>query len=275
MVKQINQKQLEFFVGCMLGDGNIKIPNKCINALFQCQHGPKQYEYNKWKSKLLEDLGAKFYEYTRKTPNKITNKYYTCNITLTSANTEITKMYNMLYHNKKKRITKEILENFTTFSLAVLYMDDGSLSRTDEDNSTYIISSCGFDLDSLKLFQSHLYSKFGIASSITKDNRIYIKMNSRNLFEYLILPHIKEVPCMLYKIRKTFRNSVNCLGSPEEGNQQPSSCGDTEKGSTTSSESQVDNNSTTKAEQSKSFREMMREKYFVKSTNFFNDRLKI
>ena len=52
---------------------------------------------------------------------------------------------------------------------------------------------------------------------------------------------------MLYKIRKTFRNSVNCLETPEEGNQQPSSCGDTEKGSTTSSESQVDNNSTTKA----------------------------
>ena len=38
------------------------------------------------------------------------------------------------------------------------------------------------------------------------------------------------------------------LETPEEDNQQPSSCGDTEKGSTTSSESQVDNNSTTKAE---------------------------
>ena len=73
-------------------------------------------------------------------------------------------------------------------------------------------------------------------------------MNSRNLFEYLIIPHIKKIPSMMYKIRKTSRNSVNCLGNPEEDNQQPSSCGDTEKGSTTSSESQEDNNSTTKAE---------------------------
>ena len=260
MVKEINQKQLEFFAGCMLGDGNMKIPGKCKNALFQCQHGHKQYEYNKWKSELLEDLGAKFYTYTRKTPNKITNKYYTSNITITSNNTEITKMYNMLYHNKKKRITKEILENFTSFSLAILYMDDGSLSRTDEENSTYLIASCGFDIDSLLLFQSFLLNKFGIETTITKDNRIYIKMNSRNLFEYLIIPHIAKVPCMLYKIRKAFRNSVNCLGTPEEDNQQPSSCGDTEKGSTTSSESQVDNNSTTKAEQfrmSKLFRPLI------------------
>lgn len=42
-------------------------------------------------------------------------------------------------------------------------------------------------------------------------------------------------------------NSVNCLETPEEDNQQPSSCGDTEKGSTTSSASRVDNNTTTKA----------------------------
>ena len=52
-----------------------------------------------------------------------------------------------------------------------------------------------------------------------------------------------------FEIRKS-HNSVNCLGNPEEDNQQPSSCGNTEKGSTTSSESQVDNNSTTKAEHS-------------------------
>lgn len=51
-----------------------------------------------------------------------------------------------------------------------------------------------------------------------------------------------------FEIRKMSRNSVNCLGSPEEGNQQPSLGGDTFEGSTTSSESQVDNNSTTKAE---------------------------
>lgn len=50
-----------------------------------------------------------------------------------------------------------------------------------------------------------------------------------------------------YLIKYATKNSVNCLETPEEDNQQPSSCSDTEKGSTTSSESHRDNNSTTKA----------------------------
>lgn len=250
MIQEITQLQKEFFAGCMLGDGNIKLPNKCKNAMFSCQHGPHQYEYNKWKSELLKPLGAKFYEYTRKTPNKKTGKYYTYNVTLTNCNTEITNIYNTLYKNKKKIITNELLKNFTDFSLAILYMDDGSLSSSNPENTSYIIASCGFDKESLQLFQNFLLNKWKIETTITIDNRLYIKINSRNLFEYLIIPHIEKIPCMKYKIRQMFRNSVNCLENPEEDNQQPNSCSDTEKGSTTSSESQVDNNSTTKAEQS-------------------------
>jgi len=251
MIQEITQLQLEFFAGCMLGDGNIKIPNNCKNAMFSCQHGPKQYEYNKWKYELLKTLGAKFYKYKRKTPNKKTGICYEYNVTLTNCNSEITKMYNLLYKNKKKIISKEILKYFTDFSLAVLYMDDGSLSSSHPENTSYIIASCGFSKESLLLFQDFLLNKFKIETTISYDNRLYIKINSRNLFEYLILPYVQKIPCMKYKIRLMFRNSVNCLENPEEDNQQPSSCGNTEKGSTTSSESQVDNNSTTKAEQSK------------------------
>lgn len=40
MKYEINQIQKEFLVGCMLGDGNMKLPKNCKNAMFQCQHGP-------------------------------------------------------------------------------------------------------------------------------------------------------------------------------------------------------------------------------------------
>lgn len=70
------------------------------------------------------------------------------------------------------------------------------------------------------------------------------------------------------KVEKLGINSVNCLGNPEEGNQQPSSCGDTEKGSTTSSESQVDNNSATKAGHHLS----EQEKYnFLEKSEYFDE----
>jgi hypothetical protein len=200
---EISQKQKEFFAGCMLGDGNIKIPSKCKNAMFQCQHGPEQIEYNKYKYNILSTLGAKFYEYERKTPNKITGKYYKANIVATNCNSNITYLYNLLYKEGKKKITNEILENFTAFSLAILFMDDGSKTRSNskEGQITYTIASCGFDKESLELFQKFLFNKFNIETTITKDNRLYIRVNSRNLFEYLILPYVKEVPCMLYKLR--------------------------------------------------------------------------
>jgi hypothetical protein len=273
MIQEITQIQKEFFAGCMLGDGNMKIPSKCINAMFQCQHGPKQYEYNKWKSQILEGLGSKFYKYKRKTVSKKTGKLYESNTTITNCNKEITKLYNILYKNKKKKITTEILDNFTEFSLAILYMDDGSLSSTHPENTSYIIASCGFDKDSLILFKEFLFNKWNIETTISNDNRIYIRVNSRNLFEYLIKPYIQKIPCMLYKIRKMSRNSVNCLENPEEGNQQPSSCSNTEKGSTTSSESQVDNNSTTKAEIPKSesfhpFYRLINDKWTATNSNW-------
>lgn len=201
MITDITKIQHEFFAGCMLGDGNMKIPKGCKNAMFQCQHGPNQYEYNKWKSEILKSLGAKFYTYTRKTPSKKTGKIYESNITITNCNPNITYFYNMLYSTGKKKITDEILNNFTEFSLAILYMDDGSKTTNDE-NSSYTIASCGFDKESLIKFQKFLYNKFHIETTITLDNRIYIKVNSRNLFEYLITPYIKQVPCMLYKLRK-------------------------------------------------------------------------
>lgn len=191
--------QREFLIGCMLGDGNIKIPRGCKNAMFQCQHGPKQVEYNKWKCKLLSSLGSKFYTYIRKTPNKKTNKTYEANITATKCNKELTELYNSFYINKKKVITKEILKDFTAFSLAVLFMDDGS-KTTNTKHGTYTIASCSFDIESLNLFQTFLKETFNLDTTITYDNRLYIKVNSKNLFEYLIKPYIQEIPCMAYKL---------------------------------------------------------------------------
>lgn len=62
------------------------------------------------------------------------------------------------------------------------------------------------------------------------------------------------------------------LGTPEEDNQQPNSCSDTEEGSTTSSESQVDNNSTTKAEQLKNGFDLYRESKLIDTPLLLNSR---
>ena len=58
-----------------------------------------------------------------------------------------------------------------------------------------------------------LRDKFDIETTIQKDNRVYIKANSRKLFEHLITPYM--CGCMKYKLHVS-RNSVN-LGKPLRG----------------------------------------------------------
>ncbi|MBQ7819953.1 MAG: hypothetical protein IJ341_09700 [Bacteroidales bacterium] len=202
---KLTQQQKEFLAGCLLGDGNLRIENGCKTACFQCSHGPEQLEYNQYKAKLFENLNAKCYSYTRKKPNKKTGKYYEYNQMYTNNNNELTKMYNNIYKDGKKIITPELLENFTEYSLAILYMDDGYKTvdeRKAQKQVSYYISTCCFDENSLKLFQTFLFEKFNIETSIQKSsNKLYIKMNSRNLFEYYIEKYVKQIDCLKYKLR--------------------------------------------------------------------------
>ena len=227
-------------IGTVLGDASIYKGKTDKYCKLQWQHGKEQLEYSKWKFNLILNLGANLKEYVRKTPNAKTGKYYKYNICFTRNNLYLNKYRELLYTNEKI-ITEETMLKYTNLSLAVHYMDDGFT-----DGKDYFISTDCFNKASLDIFTNSLYNKFNLKTSINKSNKVRIKSESRHIFESLIYFYIIQVPCMHYKLL-TSRNSVNCLETPEEDNQQPSSCGDTEKGSTTSSESQVDNNSTTKA----------------------------
>lgn len=203
--KTLTQHQKEFLIGCLLGDGYLSKPtSEKSNSHFACQHGQEQSDYNKYKMTVLESLNAKYYEYTRKTPSYRTGKYYSYNIVSTVKNKELTELRKKLYVNGKKTITKEILENFTAYSLAILFMDDGNRTKpvTSGEQTSYHIATCGFDKQSLEIFVEFLWHKFHLEVLISKDNRLYIRMNSRNLFESLVMPYIQEIECMHYKFRK-------------------------------------------------------------------------
>lgn len=201
----LTQQQKEFLAGCLLGDGNLRIENGCKTAHFQCSHGPKQLGYNQYKAKLFENLNAKCNIYIRKTPNKKTGKCYEYSLMFTNHNKELTKIYYNIYKDGKKIITPELLENFTEYSLAILYMDDGCKTidkRKVDKNVGYYISTCSFDEKSLKLFQKFLFEKFNLETTIQKSsNKLYIRMNSRNLFEMYIEKYVKQIDCLKYKLR--------------------------------------------------------------------------
>lgn len=231
------QRQLEVLIGTLLGDSSLIIKEK-VNPSFSCAHGINQKAYCEWKFRELQSLGMKLSYCKRSTPDKRNGIYYEDFTIRGKANPEYVDLYNNLYIEGKKRITAEFLENFTNLSLAVLFMDDGSKTS----KGSILISTNCFPEEDLVLFTSFLKNKFGLEFSIQSNNSIYLLKKDFCRFKELVQVHIEE--SLLYKLGLLIPLTA---GTPIEGNQQPSSCSDTEKGSTTSSESQVDNNSTTKA----------------------------
>ena len=184
-------RQLSIIVGSLLGDASLRKTN--INPIFTCEHGIKQLEYCKWKAKELESLGSKFSISKRRAVDERTGMCYESAICRLPANPEFLYLYNNLYTNGKKVITKEFLQYFDELSLAVMFMDDGyKLGK-----SIGIATNC-FSIEELSIFNDFVSKKFGIVFNITKSNTLYLPTIQYPIFEELVLPYMQKD--MLYKL---------------------------------------------------------------------------
>lgn len=188
----ITDKQLSILTGTLLGDSSLRLSS--INPYFSCEHGIKQYEYNKWKHEELLSLESKFKTYKRKTIDLRTNIFYESNLCRTPANPEFLQLYHNLYHNNKKVITEEFLKNFNELSLAVLYMDDGSRNA----NIIKIYTNC-FSNKDLEIFTKFLKDKFSLEFKIYKDHSLCLPAKQYQVFEDIVKPYIHK--SMLYKLK--------------------------------------------------------------------------
>jgi hypothetical protein len=190
----LTRKQKEFIVGCVLGDGNLRVDKNCINPRFSCEHSLKQEEYIKYKYSFIKNLNSFIRKGKRKTPDSRNGILYESMVIRTNANTELLDLYNLFYNNNKKVIKKELLEYYTPFAIAIHYMDDGYLT----ENGYRIATNC-FDNESI-LNLIDKFKEYNIDCSIHKNNVIYIKANSRIKFTKLIEPFVCK--SMKYKLHR-------------------------------------------------------------------------
>ena len=189
----ITQRQLEILTGTLLGDSSLKMPKDGRNPSFSCEHGINQEDYCFSKFKEFESMGAKFQKHKRKTVDLRTGIFYESSTVRIGAKTNFLEMYKHLYINGTKRITENFLENFSSASLAYLFMDDGARER-----SGYKIALMCFPKEDLELFRLFCVSKFGFDFSIYKDGMIYVPSKYKDKFTELIMPYIHKK--MMYKV---------------------------------------------------------------------------
>lgn len=188
----LSKTQEEYIYGNLIGDGCLKKGSE--NAYFSV--GQTNFPYVKEQYDIIKDfVKIKIKSYRKKGRKSI---YHFRTI----SHPTFTKIYNMIYLNGVKKITKKWLTKLTPYSLSFWYMDDGSLTKS---NRQMRISTESFSYKEQLLLQQFLFQKFDIKTTIKKSSAVgkfllYFNAKNRDRFFLLISPYI--IKSMNYKICK-------------------------------------------------------------------------
>lgn len=192
----ISKRQQEIIIGNILGDGSLEF-NGFHGTRLQIKQSLKYKDYVFWLYGQLKNLcnsGPK-----QRKDNKqwyFSTKYLT----------ELTSLHKIFYSDGQKLIPKNISKLITSpLSLAIWYMDDGSLYwRPKEHNGFRLCTNC-FLVDDVHLLKDILYDNFGVESTVQSTScrgikypRMYIGVRGRDRFLKLIKPYILN--CFSHKL---------------------------------------------------------------------------
>lgn len=192
----LSEEQDQFIRGSLLGDLNLSNPknNRNINSRLTLVHSKKQEDLFMQKVKILGEFMGSYRLHTP-SPDKRTGKVYETWRGNSKAHPVFTKIYNELYINSTKKLTKDFLNTIThPIALAYWFMDDGTFRGT-------LATHC-FSLEENELLATWMNDFWGIKCTIQRElnkYKLYITTESRFKFEKLIYPYI--VPSMYYKLR--------------------------------------------------------------------------
>jgi LAGLIDADG DNA endonuclease family len=156
-------------LGTLLGDASIYSDRTTYRL--DISHGWKQFEYLKWKAKLIgADQSISQYE----------TGYGSVGYRIRYYNKEILEpIASIVLENGVKRINDEWLSRLNILSLALWYQDDGTWGKDgpytknkDRGSRCITFSTEGFDTESIHLLAEYLTSR-GYAAHIHKSKRKY------------------------------------------------------------------------------------------------------
>ena len=188
------QRQKDIMYGSILGDGYIR-PGKAAYALSFTQ-GEKQKDYLLWKLHEFDN-----YVVTKELTSRVTNFHGNAPVYSFSTIThpEITAAYHVTHPNGQKRITTEWLSKLSPLSIAVWYMDDGSLNKR---YGTIVLCTNAFPLEDQLLLIDFFEKAYGLHLKAEKrrNDQYILRINASEskLFRSIVAPHVPSF--MDYKL---------------------------------------------------------------------------
>ena len=199
-LSSLTSKQKEIAVGLLLRDVSIQTQNQGRTHRLKFEQSNKHKPYIDHLVEIFDPwVLSKPRLVSRTNKNKkVVQTWQFQTISHESFN-ELAKLF--LNSHYKKRISTSIKENFTAFSLAYWFMDDGGkLDYTSNQGKAVVLNTQGFSFEEVKILKNMLIEKFKLKCWI-KENKgkpiIIISGFSYEKLCTLIKPFI--IPSMLYK----------------------------------------------------------------------------
>lgn len=213
----MNKEERAILYGIAIGDGHISYRTRLKDGKYRYEqaelivgHSVKQEQYIQHKADLLHKI------FGGKRP-KVSVVYHNVNSTIyegrriAKTNPYFRQMHKILYkENKQKFINQEVLDKLDEMSLALWFMDDGSVSyNTNKQNNVTSLSlriCTQFSEEEGQLVCNWLKEKYNIVFKYYKaKDRYDIGCNTKEAIEFidLIFDHLHN--SMFYKIKPLAR----------------------------------------------------------------------
>ncbi|MDE2102909.1 MAG: hypothetical protein KGL39_37035 [Patescibacteria group bacterium] len=191
--QEFSPRQRDVVYGTLMGDGYIR-PGKKHDHLV-LGHSSVQAEYLEWKRNELQPFfPSAMYANVSGGHSKNPTLYYA-----SVAHHWLTDLREEWYGTGVKSVTRSILDKLSPLSVAVWFMDDGSLNR---HYGTMFWATMGFPYDEQVLIQAWLRERYLIESVIEprRNGQFGVRVNSTEArkLRSLIKPHVPG--CMRYKV---------------------------------------------------------------------------
>ena len=211
----LTEKQENILVGNILGDGGVYVTKTGIFPYYYIKQCERNKDYIFW-------LYSHFSELCPSPPKqrKDNGQWY-----FYSSGLECFTPFRIAFYNDRKKVVPGNIGKLLTspLSLAVWFMDDGTLDYRKKDHCAFTLMINNFTLEEAALLSKVLQENFGVVGTIQnplcrgkRHPRLYIGASGRERFITLIEPYIRQ--CFAYKLPQ---NRI----SPSETDSIPPWCG--------------------------------------------------
>ena len=182
--------------GSLLGDAYLRPGRGKVSYALSFTHGEKQKDYLLWKWKEFENFIAmsKPYEYRKDFHGNAPTFSFS-----TITHPEITAAHSLCYPDGVKRISREWLDLLSPLSLAVWYLDDGSLNKR---TGVIVLCTNPFTVEEQRLVIDWFEENYNLHLKLEKrrNEQFVLRVNASESkqFRSIIADYVPS--CMDYKL---------------------------------------------------------------------------